>query len=524
MLFHFDGYVLDPDRRELHRGVEAVALEPQVFDLLLHLLRNRDHVISKDELIETVWGRRIVSDATIDSRIKAARQAVGDSGAAQRLIRTMPRKGVRFVAEVREESPTTREPVPNVIGTSPVPPRLSVPDKPSIAVLAFANMSSDHEQEFFSDGITEDITMLLSKSPALFVIARNSSFTFKGRAVDVKTIGQTLGVRYLLEGSVRKVGNRIRVVAQLIDATTAEHVWAEQFDRDLTDIFAVQDEITALVSTAILPAMQHSERERLIRQPPNNLDAWECYHRGMWHFSKTEVSENITARELFQRAIALDPRFSAAHAGLALTFVIDGINFRDMGRRDETTPHAIEHARQSIELNPMDELGHVALASALQMSGRLREAMIEAEFAVSLNQNSALAYGALGYALAFGGRPREAIGLLKTAMRLSPFDPQTSRWLSHCARAYYLAGDYEAAIATAQQLCRSFPKVRAGYRTLIAAFGQTAQAEVAQSLMKEAEARFGSAFLTPMIAQPPELSMQGYDHMIDGYRKAGVIT
>jgi adenylate cyclase len=412
---------------------------------------------------------------------------------------------------------------PNSVPRSPVQSASEtlLPDKPSIAVLTFANMSSDPEQEFFSDGIAEDIITILSNSPALFVIARNSSFAYKGRVVDVRTAGRELGVRYILEGSVRKSGSRVRVTAQLIEAATAAHIWAERFDRDVADIFAVQDDITARVSATILPVMERSERERAVRRPPNDLDAWECYHRGMWHFSKTEPLENVRARELFQRAITLDPGFSAAHAGLAFTYQVEGINFRELEARDETIPHAIEHARQSIAANPADGAGHAALASALQASGQHREAMIEASLAVSLAPNSALAAGALGYALAFGGQPREAVEHLKKAILLSPFDPQMSRWLSHIARSYYLAGDYEAAIATGQRLCRSFPKVRAGYRTLIAAFGQMAQVELARSLLLEAEQRFGSAFFGPMIARAPELSEQAYCHMVDGYRKAG---
>ncbi len=193
-------------------------------------------------------------------------------------------------------------------------PALPLPDKPSIAVLAFANMSGDPEQEYFSDGLAEDIITSLSHSRSLFVIARNSSFTYKGRAVDVKQIARELGVRYVLEGSVRRGGNRVRVTAQLIDAETGNHIWAERYDRDFADVFAVQDEITQAVAIAIEPTVAEMERQRAVRKPPENLGAWEAYQRGLWHMSRISSEENETAKHFFRRAIECDPNFAAAYA------------------------------------------------------------------------------------------------------------------------------------------------------------------------------------------------------------------
>ena len=197
-------------------------------------------------------------------------------------------------------------------------PTLPLPDKPSVAVLPFTNMSSDPEQEFFADGIAEDIITALSRYPSLFVIARNSCFTYKGRAVDVKQVGRELGVRYVLEGSLRKAGNRIRVTAQLVEAETGKHVWAERYDRDLADIFAVQDEITEAVTIAIAPAIADAEQQRAMRKPPGSLDAWAAYQRGLWHLSKATPDDNALAQKFFQQAIDLDPSFSGAYGGLAM--------------------------------------------------------------------------------------------------------------------------------------------------------------------------------------------------------------
>jgi adenylate cyclase len=235
----------------------------------------------------------------------------------------------------------------------PEPAALALPEKPSIAVLPFQNMSGDAEQEYFADGIAEDVITLLSKSRGLFVIARNSTFTYKGRAIDVKTVGRELGVRYVLEGSVRKAGGRVRVTAQLIEAATGGHLWAERYDRDLTDIFAVQDEITASVSAAILPTMERSERERAARKPPDGLNAWEYYHRGLWHFAKMEAAENDRARDCFGRAIGIDPGFAAAYAAISMTYITEVTQFRSSAMRPEIMPHAIEHARRSIAIDPM---------------------------------------------------------------------------------------------------------------------------------------------------------------------------
>ena len=242
MRFGFDNYALDTDLRELRREGELVAMQPQVFDLLVHLLKHRDQVVSRDDLIALVWGGRIVSDSTLDSRINAARNVVGDNGRDQRLIRTIPRKGVRFVGAVTEQANGVQLATMPASALAEQPAQqLPLPDRPAIAVLPFDNMSGDVEQEYFSDGITEDIITALSKLRWFFVIARNSSFTYKGKAVHIKQVAAELGVRYVVEGSVRRSGDRVRITAQLNDTATGSHIWAEHYDRDLGDVFAVQD-------------------------------------------------------------------------------------------------------------------------------------------------------------------------------------------------------------------------------------------------------------------------------------------
>jgi adenylate cyclase len=401
---------------------------------------------------------------------------------------------------------------------------LPLPDKPSIAVLAFTNMSGDPEQEFFADGIAEDIITALSKSRSLFVIARNSSFTYKGKPVSVRDVGHELGVRYVLEGSVRKSANLVRVTAQLVEAATGGHLWAERYDRDLTDIFAVQDEITANVSAAIQPALERSERERAARKPPERLDAWESYHRGMWHLANLDAAENEKAREFFRRATELDPRFAPADAALAVTYLNEITLFRP-SLRAVNLPLALHHAGQAIKIDATDATAHAALARALWMSGRHAESLAEADLAVGFDPNSAVAHGARGGARLWGGRPREAIEPLQTAVRLSPFDPLMPLWLHFTARAHYWAADYQPATVVAQQLRHSFPDFRQPYNTLIAALGQTGQYEEARAVLAEALSRFGEAFHILMslpLHELHELRPEDREHMIEGFRKAGL--
>ncbi len=268
--YRFEDFSLDTDRRELTRGSELIAIGPQVFDLLVYLVKNHERVVSKNDLFQAVWGSRIVSESTLTSHINAVRKAIRDSGDEQRLIRTAARKGFRFVGEVRREQTASTSPhMPDGASEQTATPglELALPDKPSVAVLPFQNLSGDPEQEYFADGMAEEIIAALSLCHWLFVIARNSSFTYKGQAVDIRQVGRELGVRYVLEGSVRRGGNRVRFTGQLIEAASGSHIWAGHFDGEMTDVFDLQDRITEKVVAAIEPKLQLAEIERLKRKP-----------------------------------------------------------------------------------------------------------------------------------------------------------------------------------------------------------------------------------------------------------------
>jgi adenylate cyclase len=403
-------------------------------------------------------------------------------------------------------------------------PLLPLPDRPSIAVLAFVNMSGDPEQDFFADGIADDLITALSKMRFLFVIARNSSFAYKEKSMGVRDIGRELGVRYVLEGSVRKAGNRVRVTAQLVEAASGVHLWSERYDRDLADLFAVQDEITASVAIAIRPAIEHSERQRAARKPPESLDAWECYQRGMCYFSYQDVdlAQTLQARSFFQRAADLDPRFVRAHGMLSATYIREAVVFRP-NLRGENVPRAIECSRRAVAIDPTDGMAHGTLAIALTTAGRHAEGIAEADLAVGLDSNCGTASFAQGYTRLYAGRARDAIEPLRTAMRLDPFGNAP---LNNLARAHYLAGEYEAAVAVAQQVRRLSPNFQSTHVTLMAALGQLGRAEEARIVMTEALQRFGDSirlFMSPPSNVFRERRPESTEHLIDGLRKAGIV-
>jgi adenylate cyclase len=274
---------------------------------------------------------------------------------------------------------------------------LPLPDKPSIAVLPFVNMSGDPEQEYFADGIAEDVITALSRYPSLFVIARNSCFTYKGRAAEVRQVGRELGVRYVLEGSLREAANRIRVTAQLVETETGNHIWAERYDRDLADIFAVQDEISEAVTVAIAPAIDYAERQRAMRKPPDSLDAWAAYQRGLWHHSRATPENNALAQKFCQQAIDLDPNFSGSYVGLALA----QIQANDFGTRGlpETLSLPEALARRAVAFDGADAGAHSVLAHTLWRGGDYEGALAEAERALALASNLAYAHHMLGATL-----------------------------------------------------------------------------------------------------------------------------
>ena len=407
-------------------------------------------------------------------------------------------------------------------GSSPpaeIPTALPLPDKPSVAVLPFANLSSDPEQEFFADGIAEDVITALSRYPSLFVIARNSCFTYKGRAVDVKQVGHELGVRYVLEGSLRKSGNRIRVTAQLVEAETGKHVWAERFDRDLTDIFAVQDEITEAVTIAIAPAIADAEQQRAMRKPPGSLDAWAAYQRGLWHLSKANTDDNALAQKFFQEAIDRDPNFAGGYKGLAAAQSIAAdFHGGDLARMNDSVEAL---ARRSVALDGADAEGRSRLAHALRRRGDYAGGLAEVERALALSPNLADAHAIKGSILIFSGRLTEGVEALERSIRLDPRDPRSESRLLQIALALYFLRNYEAAVDAANEAIRSYPDFPNPYRWLAAALGQLDRTAEAKEALEKAIAIAPAAFDMYVRDRVPWMRPADHAHMLEGLRKAG---
>jgi adenylate cyclase len=400
------------------------------------------------------------------------------------------------------------------------PASLPLPDKPSVAVLPFTNMSADPEQEFFGDGIAEDVITALSRYPSLFVIARNSSFTYKGQSVDVKQIGRELGVRYVLEGGLRKAGNRVRVTAQLVEAETGKHVWAERYDRDLADIFAVQDEITEAVTIAVAPAIADAELRRAMRKPPGSLDAWAAYQRGLWHLEKATVNDDALAEGFFRQAVDLDPSFADAYCGLVETLHRAAVVFATR-RIGDVQRSVDETARLAVALDGNNASAHACLSAALFLHGDHQGAVTEADRALALSPNLATGYWRRGQTLIFSGRPLDGVRDLQTSLRLEPRGVNLAHRLTQVAEGYYFSRSYDRALEAAKHVVRSFPDFPPSYRSLARALGQLGRLEEAKQALEKALALAPAAFEMYVRQVPPWRGPEDHAHLLEGLRKAG---
>jgi TolB-like protein/tetratricopeptide (TPR) repeat protein len=513
----FEDCSFDRDRRELHRGAEAVTVAPQVFDLLEYLIRNRERVVSKDDLINAVWDGRVVSDAALTTRLNVARGVIGDSGQEQRLIKTLPRKGFRFIGLVQEldgpESATATDP-----RAEPPQPALTLPDRPSIAVLPFQNMSGGLDQDYFADGIVDDIITALSRFKFLFVIARNSSFVYKGRAVDIKQVGRELGVRYILEGSVRKIAGKVRIAGQLIDASTGAHVWADRFESDLGDVFAVQDEITVNVVSAIHPKLLQAEIEHAVRRP-NNLSAYDLYLRATPHYYSMTPEGMAEAIRLFARALEIDPRYSAAASLAVLCHILNlthGWSADPQAEVEEVM--RLSRLVLSIDENDPETLGSVGWAKAY-ITGDFGAAMEMVNRAVTLNSNSYIAWSYRGITCLVAGHTEEAIKSLERAIRLSPMDPMLYGMQALLAYAFINLRRFDDAVAAAEKSLHKKQNFMLAHRCHVAALahlGRDSEAKQAAVRLLEHEPDFRMSIWANRTRQWPAKLLA------EGLRKAGL--
>jgi TolB-like protein len=521
----FGDYVLDLDRRELSRASVVVATAPQVFDLLVYLAENRERVVSRDDLVDAVWEGRIVSESTLASHINAVRKAVGDSGQQQRVIRTIPRKGFRFTAEVTEAKSFDGPDLPGAMPSTPVPTASStpaLPAKPSIAVLPFVNLSGDPEQDYLADGAVEDVIAALSRHRWLFVVGRNSSFTYKARAVDVKQVGRELGVRYVLEGSLRKAGNRVRITGQLIDATTGALHWAGRFEGVLGDIFELQDQITESVVGAIAPQLERAEIERARHKPTANLDAYDYYLRGMakLHHGTTEAIDQ--ALPLFHQAIEFDPEFASAYAMAAWCHCWRKVNGW-MTDRPQEAAEGVWLARRAVELDKGDAVALTRSGHTLgHLAGDLDGGIALLDRALALNPNLAAAWFLGAYLRVWHGETDAAIEHFTHAMRLSPLDPELYRMQAGMAVAHLFAGRFDTASSWAEKAFRDLPSFLMVIAIIAASHalaGRTAEARRAMDRLRQLDPALRLSNLTDWL---PIYRPENLATLVDGLRKAGL--
>jgi TolB-like protein len=534
--FRFADFEIDVARQELRRAGAVIHIEPQVFDVLVHLVRNRERTVSREELVDTVWKGRVVSEAALSSRIAAARKAIGDTGNDQRLIRTLHKRGFRFVGEVggapasvamaSDDGPpvpfseNTNELVP-LVETSRQRP-LSLPDKPSIAVLPFQNMSGDPDQEYFADGLTEDIITGLSRQPWFFVIARNSSFAYKGEAVDVRDVASELGVRYVLEGSVRRSANRVRVTGQLIDATLGNHLWADRYDRELADIFDVQDEITNSVIGSVGPQILVAEAARVRRKPPQSIDAWDLVMQALPHMWRMIPDEHRRAQVLLQQAIELDAGYAHAHALLGWTY-ISMFNLDTRTPIGEFTDKALDAGARGVALDDQEPWGHLVLGLGHARRRRPEQALAHLTRSVELSPSFALGHAGLGYALACGGQPERGLKSLEQAHRLSPRDPflaiyaPTVRYM-----AFFALGRYEEAVEVCRATAALHPHHAGAWRLMTVSLGllgriEEAKAALAHTLTLQPDLSSAHVVKDTVFADPADRA-----RFLEGLRRAGL--
>ena len=490
-----------------------------------HPLGGRRRTARRDRLAPEEWFARTLDhlrlpenalhlwDAGIDVRIVPVALGVafivGDLLLGKRAVRPSP----AIAREAAAATDTERS-------STPDPPALPLPDRPFIAVLRFANLSGDPAQAYFSDGVADDIITDLSRDRALFVIARNSSFTYRGRSIDIKQVGRELGVRYVVEGSVRREAGRVRVTAQLIDAANASHVWADRYDRALEHVFAVQDEIAEAVANAIRPVVGDEEQRRVLRKAPGSLSAWEEYQRGLWSLAQGSAAATESARRCFQKSAEIDPRFAAAFAGLAFTYIREMVFHGAMGWNDAQAL-AESNARKAVALDPNDSEAHAALAHAILYRGDAAGAEHVAR-ALTLNRNSAWAHTVQGGMMVFWfGRNKQGRDESLLSLRLDPRGRTAPMVTSALAASYYGECDYVAAVEAAQRCLLDYPDYAPPRRYLVAALGQLGRHAEAQVALQEFMRAAPMVFDAMVRQHPPYVSAAIQEHLVEGMRKAG---
>ena len=474
--FAFGSFILDAQRGKLLREGRPLAVSSKGLRLLEAFLASPGQVLTKTELMRAVWDDAAVEESNLSVQIAALRKQLGPTADGGEWIATVPRVGYRFIGLLAQE------PAGEMAAAKPSPADRE--HRPSIAVLPFTNLSGERDQDYLADGITEDIITALTRFRWFFVIARNSSFAYKGKSLDAKEMAQELGVRYLLEGSVRKSGQRIRISAQLIEAASAKHIWAERYDLELTEVFAVQDEIAERVAGAIEPELLKSEGAQAAARHTGNMTAWDLVRRGTWHFHQVTRENHLKARELFRQACRLDPELPEAHIWLArVSAGIVPYGWSENPVAD--LQDGLEAALKAVQLDERNPYAHYALAIVSVFSERFEQSISAARKAIDISPSFALGHFVLGMALLFSGRASEAIAPLEYGLRLSPYDPQNFVWFNVLALARLFSGRAEAGLEAAARGLQVRPKWWTSLEVLVCCYAALGKWDEARNYAQE---------------------------------------
>lgn len=537
-VFRFAGYELDLNRRELRCGGEPVTIQPKVLDLIGYLVERRDRAVGKRELQDAIWPGVIVTETSLTQAIRKARRALGDDANQPGIIRTVHGHGYRFVATLDEDPAPGTDPVgsdgsaagrragaePGGQGTFDVAAGSTrdAPDlRPTIAVLPFVNLSGHADQQYFSDAVTQDIITQLSRHRWLNVLARNTTFGYREHTSDARQVATELGAQYAVTGSVRRAGERIRVTVELVDARSGVQKWAERYDREIADVFAVQDEITATVVASLEPEIGFAERQRVVRSSHADLKAWDTFHLGVAHFFKFTAADNLEAQRLLQRSRELDPLFGEAHAWWAYATVL-GMVYWDTAPSTALLDEALAATQRALEIDDQNAVFYALKARVQLARGEYDSARRENELAIGLNPTFAAAHCGLADTLAYQERYDEAIHRFEMAISMSPNDPQRWAFLTYGALAMIFKRDFEAAIAWADR-AREIPNCQywtmAHKAVALAYLGRERAARAAMHVVEQERPGFSITFAREKLFYLR--SREQLDMYLEGLREAG---
>ena len=510
MRFEFGDHLLDIERRELRRGGEPVSLEPQVFDLLVYLVRNRDRVVGRNDLVAAVWGGRIVSESAITTRINAVRRAVGDSGSAQAVIRTLTRKGVRFIAPVTERSGAGPD-----VAAPPIPvvAAAGAPARPSLLVLPFRNATADPQHDYLSDAITTDLTVDLSHMRDVAVIAAAIAVGYKNSPLDIRQIGRELGVRYLVVGSLARVGRLVRTNVQLVDAASGEQLWGDRFEHEAADQGGIENTITGRIAASLYIQLVRAEGRRADAAAQPDALAFRLRATSLF-FGSIAPEHTLAAREMLERSVSLDPGSAEAWARLAQVIVSDHLN-RWNRTGEAPIAEAEEAVRKALLIEPTNALAHLVHGLIQRARGDHHSAAEAFSRAVELDQNFALAYAHKGNALTLIGRPAEAVALVEHALRLNPHDPSIGIFHWVLGRANFFAGDYEQAVSWLHRSVEARANLWYNRLYLISAYALLGKRDEAARALAEFNRRFSEpAYTLAFVRRQQEVDNPSTDPVV----------